>query len=759
MGKFRQRLIIFNRGNVGRIIFILLLSIFYVLEVDSMATTNSQKNTADFYIETELAKGRQANKLINEKSPYLLQHAFNPVNWYPWGDEAFSLARKENKPIFLSIGYSTCHWCHVMAHESFENEDIAPILNGHSISIKLDREERPDLDQVYMAVTLSMTGSSGWPMSVFLTPDLKPFYAGTYFPPEDRYGRPGFPKLLYAIDAAWQNDRDRILIQAQKILDGLAKQAKNESSRGPVSGKHSKQAANYFIENFDRENGGFGNYPKFPRPVVLNFLFRYAKGVGDKRVEILALETLRKMADGGVYDHVGGGFHRYSVDAKWRVPHFEKMLYDQAQLAMSYLEAYQLTGENEFERIARHTLDYVLREMADPKGGFYSAEDADSPLPENSEKKSEGAFYLWGKSEIYKRLPTLEADVFSFIYGIKENGNAPADPHGYFVNKNILYRAQSNKSASVKFEITEQQIRVLEEKARSVLLKIRTQRLRPHMDDKVLSSWNGLMISALAKGYHVLRDERYLEAALGAAQFIQQQMYDRKSKVLFHRYRNDDVGIEGQLDDYAFMVQGVLDLYEASFENRWLLWAMDLNEKQIELFYDKKEGGFFDSSGKDKSVLLRMKGDYDGSEPAGNSIAAMNLLRLARMTASEYMLEKGEGTVSAFAGQLAQVPQAMPQMLAAYEFMREKSMQIVIAGKRGAEDTKLMHVVTGKYFLPNKIIMLANLDDFSEEQVKKFSFLQYMSMVDNRATAYVCENFTCKQPTVDPEVLSATLAK
>src|SRR6266496_976234 len=602
------------------------------------------------------------NRLAHEKSPYLLQHAHNPVDWYPWGEEAFSKARRENKPIFLSVGYSTCHWCHVMAHESFESEDVAAIMNREFVNIKVDREERPDVDRVYMTFVQATTGGGGWPMSVWLTPDLKPFVGGTYFPPEDRYGQPGFKKVLERIAAAWKQDHEKIAGQGARIVEALREaQTAQPAAAEKIDAKILSAAYEQFSRSFDARDGGFGSAPKFPRPVTLNFLSRfYARDPSSdsgKRALEMDLVTLRKMAAGGVHDHLGGGFHRYSVDRYWHVPHFEKMLYDQAQLAVVYLDAIQIlrdphlnpqagiaTGRErreevarrqvrvEFEGVARDILDYVARDMTSKEGGFFSAEDADSLFEHGKPEHGEGAFYVWTEKQVDAALGDDSA-VFKFHYGVQPHGNAPegSDPQDEFRGKNILIQRHTIAETAQHFKKNEDQVRDSLAHSRAKLLSIRNNRPRPHLDDKIIAAWNGLMISAFARATQVLDEPRYLEIATRAAKFFRTNLYEEKSKMLYRNYRGGRGDIEGFADDYAFVIRGLLDLYGASFDIEWLKLAAQLQETQDHLFFDEKNGGYFSTSGKDESVFLRMKDDNDGAEPAASSVAALNLFRLSQI--------------------------------------------------------------------------------------------------------------------------------
>ena len=706
------------------------------------------------------------NQLAREKSPYLLQHADNPVEWFPWGEEAFAKARRENKPIFLSIGYSTCHWCHVMAHESFESAEVAQIMNREFVNIKVDREERPDVDRVYMTFVQATTGGGGWPMSVWLTPDLKPFVGGTYFPPEDRYGQPGFSKVLERIAAAWKQDHVKITEQGTRIIEALSEaQAGGEATPAELGEATIEAAYQQIARSYDAHEGGFGGAPKFPRPVTLNFLFRvYARKRGDamgKHALEMNLFTLRKMAAGGMHDHLGGGFHRYSVDAFWHVPHFEKMLYDQAQLTVAYLEAFQITREPLFEEVARGILDYVRRDMTAKEGGFFSAEDADSIIPESEFSgghKSEGAFYIWGKEEIDAALGPA-AEIFNYHYGVQTNGNVPpaADPHAEFRGKNIFIELQTVAETAKHFKKEEAEGRETLAQARARLLAVRAKRPRPHLDDKIITAWNGLMISAFARGAQVLGDADYLEAATRAATFLREQLYDASRKILLRNYREGPSEVEGFADDYAFVIQGLLDLYEASFEVRWLQFAIELQEMQDRLFFDEERGGYFSGTGNDPSILLRMKEDNDSAEPAASSVAALNLLRLAQIREEKHWRERAEKTIRAFSPQLNHFPSAMPQLLVALDFNLSKPRQIVVAGERDQAETRTLLSEVHRHFLPNKILLLAHGGEGQKFLEGKLEALQAMKPVEGKPAAYVCENFACQAPVTEPDSLRKLL--
>ena len=720
--------------------------------------------SSDTFAESTPARPEHTNRLAHEKSPYLLQHAHNPVDWYAWGEEAFAKARRENKPIFLSVGYSTCHWCHVMAHESFENEEVAAIMNRDFVNIKVDREERPDVDRVFMTFVQATTGGGGWPMSVWLTPDLKPFVGGTYFPPEDRYGQPGFKKVLERVATVWKENHDKIVEQGGQIVVALRESQSVQAGEGKIDAAILDVAYRQLDHSYDPKEGGFGNAPKFPRPVTLNFLTRlYArdpKNDAGKQALEMTLFTLRKMAAGGMHDHIGGGFHRYSVDRYWHVPHFEKMLYDQAQLAIAYLDAFQITRDKQYESVARDVLDYVGRDMTSKEGGFFSAEDADSPVvaagaDRGHPETKEGAFYIWTQKEIGGALDDA-AEIFDFHYGVQPHGNAPegSDPHDEFRGKNILIERHTIAETAQRFKKSEEEITRSLAQSREKLFAIRAKRPRPHLDDKIIAAWNGLMISAYARAAQVLDDPRYFEIAARAATFVRRNLYDSSGKILYRNYRGGRSDIEGFADDYAFVIQGLLDLYEASFDVEWLKVAVELQETQDRLFFSEKDGGYFSTSGKDKSVFLRMKDDNDGAEPAASSVAALNLLRLSQFRDDQRMAERGRKTIDAFATTLSHFPSAMPQMLVALDYSLSKPRQIVIAGKKDAPETKGLLKEVRRHFLPKTSLLLADGSDGQKYLGEKNEAIRAMSMMEDKPTAYVCENFTCKAPVTDAKQLA-----
>lgn len=734
-------------GN--RTILIICITVLSFLSPDIRAAQ------LDETIAKRLKMGEKPNRLIGEQSPYLLQHAFNPVDWYPWGDEAFAKAKAENKPIFLSIGYSTCHWCHVMAEESFENPEIAAILNKWFISIKVDREERPDIDQIYMTVTQAMSGSGGWPMSVFLFPDRSPFFAGTYFPSQSKYGSPGFADILTVLHDAWENKRADLENVAGTMIKELEK-VSSVKSDGVIAKDIHEKAFTIFHDDFDEVDGGFGLAPKFPRPVVLDFLLQYWHDSKNEKALDIVLKTLESMRRGGVYDHLGGGFHRYATDKKWRVPHFEKMLYDQAQLANTYLDAYLITKDKKFAKTAEEIFEYVLRDMTDKDGGFYSAEDADSLDPYNPEKKSEGAFYLWTAKDINKHLEPFDAKIFSYSYGIGPDGNVPEDPTGEFKGKNILYLAGTEKEAASYLDSSLRAILDSTNSSRQVLLNVRDARERPHLDDKVITAWNGLMIGALARGGIILDKPEYLEASARAAQFIKSRMYTNNT--LDRRYRNGESGLPGQLDDYAFLINGLLELYTISHDPKWLDWSIELTEKKIELFWNEERGGFFDSI-KDTSLPVRIRGYYDGAEPSGNSIAAHNLYTLALITDNNKWKRMAAKTIDSFSSIVNEHPDALPKMLQIAAMTGKKPRQVIIAGRK--EDVAVLEMLKAvqSVYSPGLIVLIADGEENQEALEKHQDFIKYVSMINNKATAYVCQDFTCKMPVNTTKALLEQLDK
>jgi len=727
-------------------------------EASASDSSRLSKGTIAPFIKSKLPEGKKPNRLIKEKSPYLLQHAFNPVDWYPWGEEAFEKARREDKPIFLSIGYSTCYWCHVMEREVFENDSIAALMNQYLVSIKVDREERPDVDRVYMTALQAMTGSGGWPMSMFLTPELKPFFGATYIPPESKWGRPGFRDIITRIQELWTSNRQAVLENSQQIADYLRQAAGLKEPATKAGQLALDRGFESFSKSYDPNYGGFGNAPKFPRPVVFNFLLRYYKRTGESKALEMTLETLSRMARGGMHDQIGGGFHRYSTDEKWHLPHFEKMLYDQAQLAISYLEAFQITHDNFYADAARDVLAYVQRNLTHPEGGFYSAEDAESAVdPEKPDEKKEGAFYVWTLPELDAILGPEAAHVIAYHFGAKAEGNVDSDPHQQFVGKNILHIAHSLEETAEQFKTTVGDLRSKLSGARQKLFEARQRRPRPHLDDKILVSWNGLMISAFSRAYQVLGDVEYLHAAERAAQFVLTKQLNPKTKELLRRYRDGEARYEAHLEDYAFFAQGLLDLYEASLDIKWLEHAIALTEIQNTLFYDKENGGFFDVSGKDRSILVRTKEWYDGAEPSGNSIAILNLLRISEMINKQEWRAMAEQSLSRFGQRMLDAPEAMPQLLVALDFSLSKPKQIIIAGKADDRGTRELLEEVHSRFIPNKIILLADGGSGQKTLSSYIPFLETVRTIDGKPTAYLCENYACKLPTPDRAVFAQQL--
>jgi uncharacterized protein YyaL (SSP411 family) len=668
------------------------------------------------------------NRLKNEKSPYLLQHAENPVDWYSWGKEAFEKAHDENKPIFLSIGYSTCHWCHVMAHESFEDDELADLMNDVFVSIKVDREERPDIDKIYMTICQMMTGSGGWPLTIIMTPDKKPFFAGTYFPKETRFGRIGLIDLIKRIKQMWDNNREELINSADQItltLQNIDQESPGDKFNTSMLKKTFKQLST----QFDKVNGGFGNRPKFPTPHNLIFLLRYWKRTGDKNALEMVEQTLQAMRKGGIYDHIGFGFHRYSTDSVWLVPHFEKMIYDQALIAIAYIEAYQATKKEEYKKTAQEIFTYVLRDMTSPEGGFYSAEDADS-------EGEEGKFYVWSMANLEKILSEEDLELISKVYNVERSGNYLEEATGKKTGHNILH-LKSNPD--IKYQKRIQEIC-------KILFKNREERIHPQKDDKILTDWNGLMVAALAKGARALQDEFYLQAAKKAVIFIISNIRDSNNKLL-HRFKDGVSEIQGYLTDYAFFIWGLIELYEATFDIYYLKTALELHDIQIKDFWDEEIGGFYFTSNNGEKLLTRQKEIYDGTIPSGNSIAMLNLLRLSYLTGNSELERKADILNRVFSEKIRANPLAYTQFLVAIDFVVGPSYSIVIGGNTDAKDTKkLINAVYNEY-LPNKVMIQRKTEQKSPEIDKFSNFVQFFDNLEGKATAYVCINKTCKPPT------------
>ncbi|MGE0882828.1 MAG: thioredoxin domain-containing protein [Blastocatellales bacterium] len=670
------------------------------------------------------------NNLIKETSPYLLQHAHNPVDWYPWGEEAFERARKENKPILLSIGYSACHWCHVMAHESFENEPIARLMNEHFVNIKVDREERPDLDSIYMNSVMMMNGHGGWPMTVFLTPDGVPFYGGTYYPPVDRGGMPGFPRILISIAEAYQAKRDEIAQSADSILSELKRIDSIKPQEGDLGHEIADQAATQLLRALDPVHGGFGRAPKFPPSMALTFLLRqYARTKDQGALDAVEL-TLQRMANGGMYDQLGGGFHRYSVDEKWLVPHFEKMLYDNALLSRIYLDAFLVTGKDFYKRIATETLDYVRREMTDTCGGFYSSQDADS-------EGEEGRFFVWTPQEIETLLGEGEAKLFCRYFDVSEFGN--------FEGHSILHVETEVESIAKFMRVTVEELNQAIERGKHILFEAREKRIKPFRDEKMLTAWNGLMLRSFAEAARVLDRQDYLDVAVKNASFLLNQL--KKNGRLLRTHKAGESKLNAYLEDYAYLADGLLALYEATFDLRWFEEAYSLAEIMIKQFWDDEEGGFFFTSSDHEKLITRTKDWYDNATPGGNSVAAHVLLRLALLTGEDSFRSKTEQILSLLKTAMMRSPNAFGHLLCALDFYLASPYEVAIIGFPEYEDTRLMLDAVFKRYLPNKVVALANPGDSKSAAVIKL--LEGRSQIQRKATAFVCRNFYCEAPVTD----------
>ncbi len=687
---------------------------------------------------------KHTNRLIDETSPYLLQHAHNPVNWYPWGEEALSKAKGEQKPIFLSIGYSACHWCHVMERESFENEAVGAFLNEHFVSIKVDREERPDLDDIYMTAVTSLTGSGGWPMSVFLTPELKPFYGGTYFPPADAYGRPGFMTVLNSIASAWAEKRGQIEQSANEITDHLTRAMSTRAAQGgELTPELTRNAAEHLKGQFDSRHGGWGGAPKFPSSGSIEVLLREYHHTQDRDLLRMATFTLDQMAYGGMYDQLGGGFHRYSVDEEWLVPHFEKMLYDNAQLAVAYTEAWQLTGKPLYRRIVREILDYEIRDMQDPLGGFHSTEDADS-------EGEEGKFYVWEKKEILDTLGAEAGELFCTYYAVREDGNFSSH-EPYHQGKNILHVPEPPEDVAKTLDLTLDELEEKMAPLRQKLMALREQRVHPGLDDKILTSWNALLISALSRAAQVFDENRYRDAAVRAGGFLLEHMV--RDGGLLRTHRHGESRLPGYLDDYAFTVSAFADLYEATFDVKWLDAASQFADEMFARFWDEDAGNFYFTSATHKNLLVRTKPTYDGAEPSGNSVAAMGLQRLAKLTGKPAYQRRAERVLESSYSLMARAPQGFLKMLCAVDFQVHPPKEVAIAGKPGSDEVAVLLTALHSRFLPNKVVALTDPDNGADALGERIPLLASKTKVDGKAAAYVCKDYTCCLPVTAPEAL------
>jgi len=677
------------------------------------------------------------NRLAAEKSPYLLQHAENPVDWFPWGDEAFEIAKNENKPIFLSIGYSTCHWCHVMAHESFEDDEVARLMNDAFVNIKVDREERPDIDGVYMEVAQMVTGRGGWPLTIIMTPEKKPFYAATYIPKESRYSMIGMLELVPRIKELWQNDQSNIDDVIGRIDQALSKSS-SSGMKDNLTLADVDLAYSQLSQRFDQDRGGFGSAPKFPSPHNLLLILRHWKRTGEERALYMVEKTLQSMRLGGIWDHIGYGFHRYSTDAEWLLPHFEKMLYDQASLMMAYTEAYQITKKQEYADVVRDIFEYVTRDLSGPEGAFYSAEDADS-------EGEEGKFYTWTKNEIEDILNKEDARVFLHVYNIQEEGNFEDESTREKTGLNIPHMS---KKTNIDTEMSREEVEIILSNARTNLFIRRERRVRPSLDDKILTDWNGFMIAALAKASVAIGDDGFLEAAEKALTFILEKMLDDEQG-LFHRYKDGDVAIGAFLDDYAYLIWALLEMYEATFKPEYLNHADSLMGDLIEKFWDENDGGFFFTSFDAEELLVRKKDAYDGAMPSGNSVAALNLVRLARFLGNPKYEELAAETTKAFSEVIPRAPSGFSLMLTALEFAQGESFEIVIAGNPDQPDTQELLSTIREQYIPNKVVLLKGTDHQSAEVSRLAPFTKFHDRVGGKATAHVCIDYNCKLPTND----------
>ena len=677
------------------------------------------------------APDRRPNRLIHESSPYLRQHAYNPVDWYPWGEEAFQAAREQDKPVFLSVGYSACHWCHVMEHESFENDAIAALLNENFINIKVDREERPDVDQIYMSAVQIMNRSGGWPMSVFLAPDLRPFFGGTYWPPENRWGKPGFPFILQRVNEAWREKREHVLRGAEELTDAVRQLAAAEVERTELQPGLLEQAQKELIEHADRRYGGFGAAPKFPHAMDLRLLLRCWQRFGNPDSLAIVQLTLDRMSHGGVYDHLGGGFHRYSTDERWLAPHFEKMLYDNALLVPAYLEGWQATGHDDYLRVVRETLDYVLREMTQPGGGFYSTQDADT-------EGQEGKFFVWFDAEIETILDERDAYIFNYCYDVTPPGN--------WEGRNILNRVKSHHDAARILSLSEDELQQILDRCKAKLYEARLRRVNPGRDEKILVSWNGMMLSAMAQAAQVLGEPRYATAAAETADFLLAKLRNAEGEV-WHCYKDGVARISGFLDDYACLIDGLVDVYQATFEPRYLDAGLGLADKMLLLFQDREVGGFFYTPTNHEELIARNKETYDGSTPSGNSMAATALLRLGRICGRTDLEEIGAATLAFLSGNLARSPMGGGQALLALDFFLGPTREIVVVdGDQLAEADTLLRSLHRR-FLPNKLVLRRSSDqDDAMLPTAVQPLLAGKQPQGGQATIYICEHGACGLP-------------
>ena len=687
------------------------------------------------------------NKLIKEKSPYLLQHAYNPVDWHAWNEEAFEKAGAENKPIFLSIGYSTCHWCHVMEKESFEDAEVAELMNEAFVSIKVDREERPDIDHVYMTVCQMMTGSGGWPLTIVMTPDKKPFFAATYIPKGSRFGRTGLMELIPRISEVWRNRHKDVLESAENMTAALQSMEKEKPGELLDAGVFDK-AFEDLSQRFDKTHGGFSGAPKFPTPHNFFFMLRYWRRTDHQEALKMVEKTLQEIRWGGIFDQVGFGFHRYSTDKEWLVPHFEKMIYDQAMLALAYLETFQATGNTVYSDTAREIFAYVLRDLRSPEGGFYSAEDADS-------EGVEGKFYVWTEQELRETLPPDEADLIVRVFHVEKNGNFREEASGENLGANILYTGKSLSDIASEMNLPEKELKKKIDSARSRLFEARERRIHPHKDDKILTDWNGLMVAALARGAQVLGDRAYSDAAEGAVEFILKKLRTPDGRLL-HRFREGEARIPAHLDDYAFLVWGLLETYEATFDARFLKIALELIKDMIHHFWDAQGGGLYFTSDDAENLIVRKKEVYDGALPSGNAVAMLNLLRLGRFTGDADLEDRAFKLQRAFSEQVRQFPSGYTQFLSAVDFSLSSSHDVVISGTLGAKE--MLDALRSR-FSPNQVLLFRPAGEESAGIDALAAFAKNYDPVNGKATAYVCSGRACKDPTTEVKDLLALLGQ
>jgi uncharacterized protein YyaL (SSP411 family) len=691
------------------------------------------------------ASNSRPNRLIKEKSPYLLQHAYNPVDWHAWNEEAFEEARAENKPIFLSIGYSTCHWCHVMEKESFEDAEVAQLMNEAFVSIKVDREERPDLDHVYMTACQMMTGSGGWPLTIVMTPEKKPFFAGTYIPKGSRSGRTGLMELIPRISEVWK-DRHRDVLDSAENMTAALQSLEKESSGEPIDAGVLDKAYQELAQRFDKTYGGFSGAPKFPTPHNFFFMLRHWRRTDQQEALNMVEKTLQEIRWGGIFDQIGFGFHRYSTDKEWLVPHFEKMLYDQAMLVLAYLETYQATGNTTHADTAKEIFTYVLRDMRSPEGGFFSAEDADS-------EGVEGKFYLWTEQEIRTILPPDEAELIVRAFHVKRDGNFREEASGKILGANILYTGKSLADMASEMNLPVEEIEKKIDSARHRLFQVRERRVHPRKDDKILTDWNGLMIAALARGAQVFREKAYSDAAEEALDFILKRMR-RPDGRLLHRYRDGEASIAAHLDDYAFLVWGLIETYEATFHARFLKTALELNTDMILHYWDQKGGGLYFTSDDAENLIVRKKEVYDGALPSGNAVAMLNLLRLGRYTGDAKLEDRAFEIQRAFSEQVRRFPSGYTQFLSAIDFGLGSSREVVISGSLGARE--MLDALRSR-FSPNQVLVFRPAGQESAGIDAIAPFAKNYGSMDGKATAYVCSGHACKDPTTEVKELLALL--